>query len=89
VLRGAMHHIKSAATIAALGILLLCFRHWPGDTGDAGPLQALTRLPLLSLKRVVGERTHSCSLAEVWWSTACAPLRCTGCADADCVAQGG
>ncbi len=83
VLLGAMHHIKSAVTIAALGILLLCFRHWPGDTKDAGPLQALTRLPLLSLKRVVGERSSASCLAEVWHSTARALLPCTGCADAD------
>ena len=51
-----MQHLASAVTIAVLGMLTLCFRHWPDMSRDEdrGPLQALTQLPLLSLKRVVG-----------------------------------
>ena len=51
-----MQHLKCFVTIAVLGMLTLCFRHWPdlSREDDRGPLQALTQLPLLSIKRVVG-----------------------------------
>ena len=84
-----MQPMKSALTIAALVLLLLCFRHWPaGSSEGAGTLQALTQLPLLSLKRVVGARCSAIALLPVCSSTACAVLPCTDCADAGCVAQG-
>lgn len=51
-----MQHLKYFVTIAVLGMLTLCFRHWPdlSREDDRGLLRALTQLPLLSIKRVVG-----------------------------------
>ena len=51
-----MQHLKCFITVAVLGMLTLCFRHWPdlSREDNRGPLQALTQLPLLSIKRVVG-----------------------------------
>ncbi len=65
-----MQHLKCFVTIAVLGMLTLCFRHWPDMSreSDRGLLQALTQLPLLSIKRVVGA-----------WCGAPFPMRRTFC----------
>ena len=76
-----MQHLKCFVTIAVLALLTLCFRHWPDLSREdvRGPLQALTQLPLLSIKRVVGAWSAlrlSCGAPSCDWQL---PVTATAC----------